>query len=194
MNIAALILAGGQGTRLGGVDKAFLSLAGQPLITHVLARLGPHVPGIAISANGDPARFAAFGRPVLPDPPAFLGQGPLAGVAAGLIWARSMGAQALLTLPVDTPFFPSDLAARLHPAPAVAAYAGRQHHLVALWEVAFAPALADFLRGPGPYRVRVALDLAGARHVEMSDPADPFLNINSLADLDKADIRASDSA
>jgi molybdopterin-guanine dinucleotide biosynthesis protein A len=178
---AALILAGGQGTRLGGVDKALIPLHGRPLIAHLLARLAPQFSDIAISANGDAARFAAYGKPVLPD--SLPHKGPLAGVAAGLAWAAAIGARALLTVPVDTPFIPLDLLSRLSPTPGVAAYQGRQHHLVALWPVAFLPALERFLTAPGPYKVRDALALCAARPVAFTGPTDPFLNINTPEDL-----------
>jgi molybdopterin-guanine dinucleotide biosynthesis protein A len=180
--IAALILAGGAGSRLGGVDKAFINLAGRPLLAHLLARLVPQTKTIAISANGALARFAAFGLPVLPDG-TLAGKGPLAGVAAGLAWAAGQGANALLTVPVDTPFIPADLAANLHPAPAVAAWQGRQHHLVATWPVTTLSVLLNFLAAPGEYKVRGALALCGARQVAFTAPQDPFLNINTPAEL-----------
>ncbi len=183
--IVAVVLAGGSGTRLGGQDKAFLDLGGQPLLAHVLARLAPQVGQIAISANGDPTRFAEFGLKVISDG-AFDITGPLAGVAAGLAWAASCGADALLTVPVDTPFIPPDLARRLSPAAAVATSGGRQHHLVALWPVALLPRLAA-LRGGPP--VRQALALCGARPVAFDAAEDPFLNINTKADHDHAAAR-----
>jgi len=181
--IAALILAGGQGVRLGGADKAFLNLRGQPLIEHVLTRLAPQVQTIAISANGDPGRFAPYNLPVLPDAKAHTAKGPLAGVAAGLAWASAQGAAALLTVPVDTPFFPLGLAAALAPAPAVACFQGRQHHLVALWPVALLPRLEAFLAEPGKYKVRDALALGRARQVDFLGATDPFLNINTKDDF-----------
>ncbi len=183
MSIAALVLAGGKATRFGGADKAFLRLSGKPLVEHVLERLRPQVAPIAISANGDPARFAAYGLAVLADAPEFAGCGPLAGVAAGLRWAAGQGADALLTMPVDTPFFPLSLALDLSPGPSVAVYAGRQHHLAALWPVAFLPALEDFLRRDDKHRVRDALALCGARPVNFTGPQDPFANLNSPEDL-----------
>jgi molybdopterin-guanine dinucleotide biosynthesis protein A len=179
---AALILAGGAGTRLGGADKAFLRLAGQPLISHLLTRLAPQAARMAVSANGDPARFQPYGLPVLADG-VLAGKGPLAGVAAGLAWAASIGADALFTIPVDTPFIPADVIARLAPAPAAAVWQGRQHHLVALWPVGFLPALLDFLAAPGAYKVRDALALAAARQVAFEGGQDPFLNINTPEDL-----------
>ncbi|MDE8348588.1 MAG: molybdenum cofactor guanylyltransferase [Acidocella sp.] len=179
--IAAVILAGGQATRLGGADKAFVSLNGTPLISHLLARLAPQVEHIAISANGDATRFAAFGLPVLPD--LHCGKGPLAGVAAGLAWAADMGATSLLTMPVDTPFIPHNLALRLAPAPAVGCYQGRQHHLAALWPVDCRPMLERFLGPAGQYKVRDFLKLLRARQVSFNAPHDPFLNINTPEDL-----------
>lgn len=184
--IAGLVLAGGQGSRLGGVDKAFVTLAGQPLLAHVLARLRPQLHAIALSANGDPARFAAYGLPVLPDG-AFVGKGPLAGVAAGLAWAQTSGATALLTVPVDTPFIPRTLVQALSPAPAVATWQGRQHHLVALWPVDLLPCLIALLERPGAYKVRDALALRPTRQIAFSSLNDPFLNLNTPADIAAAE-------
>ena len=181
MKIAGLVLAGGQGRRMGGADKALMQLCGRPLLAHVLARLAPQVAACALSANGDPARFAAFGLPVLLD--SVPGRGPLAGVLAGLLWAQGLGAEALLTVPVDTPFIPADLAARLSPAPAAAAWGEARHHLVALWPVAFAGSLAAHLAGPGDDSVRRALALAGARYVAFPGETDPFLNLNTPCQL-----------
>jgi molybdopterin-guanine dinucleotide biosynthesis protein A len=179
---AALILAGGAGTRLGGADKAFLPLNGYPIITLLLRRLAPQTPHIAISANGDATRFSAFNLAVIPDG-ALCGKGPLAGVAAGLAWAQSIGATELLTVPVDTPFIPANLLERLTPAPAVATYQGRQHHLVALWPTAALPQLLTFLAKPGAYKVRDALTLIAARQTPFESPTDPFHNINTPEDL-----------
>jgi molybdopterin-guanine dinucleotide biosynthesis protein A len=180
--IAGLILAGGRGTRLGGADKAFVQLAGQPLIAHLLARLAPQVEQIAISANGDAARFNAFSRPVLPDGQ-LAGFGPLAGLAAGLQWAAARAADSLITVPVDTPFIPLNLAACLTPAPSVAAYRGRQHHLVAHWPVAALPELRQFLKTGAPFKVRDFLTICGARQIPFEAASDPFLNINTPDDL-----------
>ncbi len=188
--MAGLILAGGAGTRLGGVDKAFVGLGGRFLIDHVLGRLAGQVGTVAISANGDLSRFAGFGLPVVADSD-LAGKGPLAGVAKGLEWARAVGAPALLSVPVDTPFFPEDLAGRLGAPPSVALWRGRQHHLVAVWPVDGLAALLAFLARPGAYKVRDALALLGARQVAFDEAAhDPFLNINMAADLDAARARS----
>jgi molybdopterin-guanine dinucleotide biosynthesis protein A len=184
MTIAALILAGGQGTRLAGADKAFVTLAGHSLITHLLTRLAPQATNIAISANGDATRFAQFSLPVLPDHE--VGKGPLGGVLAGLTWAADLGASALLTIPVDTPFIPDNLLTRLTPAPSVACYRGRQHHLVSLWPVSALAPLARFLEPDGQYKVRDFLSLLRARQVAFNAPFDPFHNINTPADLEAA--------
>lgn len=171
---------------MGGADKAFLPLRGTPLIEILCQHLRPQVAHLAISANGDPARFAAYDLPVLADAPAHLGLGPLAGIAAGLAWAAAQGAAALLTVPVDTPFIPGNLGELLAPAPAVACHTGRQHHLVALWQVDFLPALEHFLAQGGAARVRDALALAGARPVAFAGLDDPFINLNTPAALAKA--------
>ncbi|WP_328799700.1 molybdenum cofactor guanylyltransferase MobA [Sedimentimonas flavescens] len=186
--IAGLILAGGQGRRMGGADKALLALAGRPLIAHVAARLAPQVGCLAISANGDAARFADLGCPMLPDAPGHRGEGPLAGVLAGLEWAEAQGADLLVTASCDTPFLPDDLVARLVAAgaPAMAASQGRQHPTAALWPVAHRAALTE-LFASGERRMRVAL--AGAAEVAFDVRPDPFANINTPDDLVAAEAR-----
>ena len=187
---AALILAGGRAERLGGAEKPLILLGGQTILERILAALADDVAAVALSANGDPARFARFGLPVLPDGP-FAGEGPLAGLLAGLDWAAALGAAALLTVPGDTPFLPAHLAPRLAPAPAVAASFGRLHHLVALWPVAARAALAARLAAPGPRAVAAFAATLAPRVVEFhvepaGSPRDPFLNINTPADLARA--------
>ncbi len=176
--VAALILAGGQATRMGGGDKPLRLVAGRSMLDRILDRLTPDHGHIAISANGDPARFATH-WPVLPDP--IPGQGPLGGVLAGLEWAVSIGAAALLTVPGDTPLIPRRLAHSLSPAPAVAESAGRRHHLVALWPADAAPALRAWLNQPGPHKVRSFAETLAMRAIAF--PGDPFLNANTPADL-----------
>ena len=180
--IAGLVLAGGRARRMGGGDKVLLSLGDRTVLEHLLERLTPQVAHIAISANGEASRFAHLGLTVLPD--AGVGQGPLAGVAAGLAWAASMGAAALLTVPGDTPFIPETLAEALAPAPAWAETGGALHPLVALWPVA-AP-LAAWLQGGGSLRVRDFGMSIGMRAVRFDGTPDPFLNINTPADLAQA--------
>jgi molybdopterin-guanine dinucleotide biosynthesis protein A len=185
-----VILAGGRGRRLGGADKAFVSLAGRPLIAIAVARLQPQVATLAINANGDAARFAAWGLPVLADTvPDFAG--PLAGMLAGLRWARGVGADRLATVAVDTPFFPHDLVARLATvargeAIAVASSGGRRHQVFTLIPVALADDLEAFLHHGTSLKVADWL----ARHAIVEAPfaasdtggIDPFFNINTEAE------------
>jgi molybdenum cofactor guanylyltransferase len=179
--VAALVLAGGGARRLGGADKPMLQIGGQTMLARIIAALD--LPDIAISANDDPARFAAYGRPVLPDG-RFAGFGPLAGVLAGLAWAEARGAGALLTVPGDTPFIPAGLAAALCPAPACAASGSRAHHLVALWPVNCRPALAAFLAAGRSRRVGDFARQIGMRRVDFPIGTwDAFLNVNTPEEL-----------
>lgn len=193
--LAAVILAGGRATRMGGGDKALLTLRGRPLLALLLDRLMPQISAAAISANGDPARFAAFGLPVLPDP--LPGQpGPLAGVLAGMDWAAGLGFDVILTIAGDTPFPPADLAARLATAGPLSLAASpdetgalRLHPTVGLWPVALRGTLRVALQA-GERRVgRWALEQGAATVVFEARP-DPFLNINSRQDLVRAEVRA----
>jgi molybdenum cofactor guanylyltransferase len=179
--LVAAILAGGSARRLGGGDKPLLDLAGKRMIERIVAALD--APHIAISANGDPARFASLHLPVLGDG-AFIDQGPLAGVLAGLDWAASLGAEALLTVPGDTPFIPQGLAAALAPAPACAASDDRPHYLVALWPVACRGDLRRLLSAPGRRDVANFASRIGMRRVDFPTAKwDPFLNVNTPDDL-----------
>lgn len=182
--VVAVILAGGQGRRMGGVDKAMVALAGRTLILRVFERVAPQVAAAAISANGDPARFAAFGVPVLADapqePPGRFA-GPLAGLLAGARWALAAHPGALLlSVPCDVPFLPADLVARLAAArlPACAASFGRLHPLVALWR-------PEALVGPAGAggSARALLAALGGGSVAWDGEEDPFVNVNDRAAL-----------
>ncbi|MCR0980585.1 molybdenum cofactor guanylyltransferase MobA [Roseomonas populi] len=182
--ILAVVLAGGLARRMGGGDKTLLPLGGQPMLSVLMERLRPQAAAFAISANGDPSRFAAVapGVPVLADPlPGF--PGPLAGVLAGMDHAASLGLDMVLTVPGDTPLVPMDLAARLHAAAspiACAASAGRMHPPVALWPAG----LRDDLRAAmatGEGKVSRWAARHGCMPVEW--PGDPFLNANAPEDL-----------
>ncbi len=182
--VVALVLAGGPARRMGGADKPLLDLDGQPILAHILDALSP-LP-IAISANGDLDRFATFGLPVLPDG-RFAGQGPLAGLLAGLDWAADRRADVLVTVPGDTPFVPRELAAALAPAPACAMSLGRRHPLVAVWPVACRTALAGWLEDARSRAVARFASSIGMRCVDFRvQGADPFLNVNTPDDLDTA--------
>lgn len=190
-----LILAGGLARRMGGGDKPLNLLAGRPILTHVIERVRGQTDGLVLNANGDPARFGAFGLPVVADTvPDFAG--PLAGILAGLDWlaAQRPTAAWLLSVAADTPFLPRDLVPRLHAARAAAgvplacaASAGQAHHAIGLWPVALRLDL------------RRALD-AGERKISRwtqghgvataswpSEPVDPFFNVNTPDDLREAE-------
>lgn len=188
MMVAAVILAGGQARRMGGGDKPLLMLRGQPILSHVIARITPQVEALAISANGDPARFATYELPVLPDTIAGF-PGPLAGILAGMDWAAGLGIDRLLSVPGDTPFLPRDLVQRMADAAfPMAASDGRAHPVVAIWPVV----LRDKLRAAliaGERRVgRFAAD-CGAKVVDFPAAPDPFFNINTPEDLADAEAR-----
>lgn len=192
--VPGVILAGGRASRMGGGDKGLLDLAGQPLLAHVIARLGPQVAELALNANGDPGRFAEFGLPVIADNLPGL-PGPLAGVLAGLDWAAERGAAAVVTAAADTPFLPLDLAARLQAAAGsagLALAASRDadgltlHPTCGLWPVRLRGALRMALEG-GLRKVRVWAEAQGAGVAEFpAQPFDPFFNVNTPEDLARA--------
>ena len=195
MRIFGVILAGGRGQRMGGADKALLPFRGQPLLAHVIGRISPQVEDLALSANGDPARFRAFGLPVLPDNTPL---GPLSGVLAGLGWARAAGASHLVTAPVDAPFLPGDLVPRLllaaeGPGLALARSGGRLHPVAALWPVTLADDLAAFLASGAKPKMADFLLPRGAGIADFPDDG-AFLNLNSPADLAAAERLAGDGA
>lgn len=201
MRIAGAILAGGQGRRMGGIDKPLADLAGKPLIAHVAARLAPQVDRLVINANGDPARFTFLGLAVVRDRPE-IGEGPLAGLATML--ARLDGAADathLATAPADTPFLPLDLVARLagalsrapEGAIAVAASAGRMHPVAALWPVPLSRALDGFLAAARQQSFIAFLEGRAVVPVDFAVPPDgpdPFLNVNTPDELAAAAVHA----
>jgi molybdopterin-guanine dinucleotide biosynthesis protein A len=193
--IFGLILAGGEGRRLGGRDKALVGMAGRTLAEHAIARLAPQVGRLALSVHGESREHARFGIEVLPDPG---GErvGPLAGLAAGLAWLETEGGTHLATVPVDLPFLPADLVARLLDGgaggAAVAVSGGRMHPTCGLWPVGLRGRLAAALAA-GERRLGRWADLAGAARVEFppADP-DPFFNVNTPGDLAEAGRRLED--
>lgn len=189
MRIFGVILAGGTGRRMGGADKAFLSLGERSMIDRVVERLDPQVEQLAISANGDPARFATQHCTVLRDEQPL---GPLSGILAALDWAAAAGATHVVSVAVDTPFFPADLVPRLLLAAeisgtsiALAESEGQVHPTFGLWPVALRGDLkATLARG----EARVMDFASRHRHAlaEFSGEA-AFLNVNSPADLTRAE-------
>ena len=195
-DIAGIILAGGLSRRMGGGDKTLLELGGRPLLDHVVARLAPQVGYLALSANGDPARFAKVGIPVLDDTVEGYA-GPLAGILTGLEWAAAnTPCKSLVTTAGDTPFLPVDLVAKLAAAAtsrpgsiAVASSGGRRHPTFALWPLGLRQALRRFLVDEDNRRVSAFIERHDFVEVEFpllthgSDEIDPFFNINTPGDL-----------
>ncbi len=192
-----VILAGGQARRMGGGDKGLLRLGGQTILSHVIDRLAPQVAGLALNANGDPARFSDYDLPVIADTVDGFA-GPLAGVLAGLDWAAGQGAECIVTAAADTPFFPCDLVPRLllaaegmaHPLALAATpdpVRGQvRHPTFGLWPVALRDDLRAALKD-GLRKVVLWTDAHDARVAEFpADGVDPFFNVNTPDDLTRA--------
>ncbi|OAN54382.1 molybdenum cofactor guanylyltransferase MobA [Magnetospirillum moscoviense] len=184
--IAGLILAGGLGRRLGGTDKPLIEIGGRTLLAHVIAGLGPQVDRLVLNANGDPARFAAFGLPVVADDIEGFA-GPLAGILAGLDWAHAQGFTHLVTVAGDNPLIPADLVDRLataSPVLAVAASGGRRHPTCGWWDVSLAARLRRAVAEDGERRLNGLTTAWNAVQVDWPDrPIDPFFNVNTADDV-----------
>jgi len=184
---------------MGGREKALLDIGGQSMLLHVLQRLRPQVGRIVINANGDPARFSGHCLPVVPD--SIDGYaGPLAGLAAGIQWARSETPEArfIVSTPSDSPFIPLDLVVRLKAALitkdapcAIAASAGERHPVAGLWRVDLLPAIMQSLKND----IRALHRFADSHDCAVADfdpvdvgaaKVDPFFNVNAPADLETA--------
>ena len=183
--VTGVVLAGGQGRRMGNVDKGFVELDARPLIAHVIDRLVPQVATLVINANRSAERYAAFGYPVVGDAVGGFA-GPLAGLHAGLAAAAT---PFVATSPCDSPFLPADLVARLAAAfdarpidIAVARTFDQPHPVFALVRRTVLPHLAQFLDGGGRKIDAWYASLAVAE-VSFDDEADAFRNINTPADL-----------
>jgi molybdenum cofactor guanylyltransferase len=191
-----VLLAGGLARRMGGGDKPIRQIGGRTILERVIARLAPQCDGLILNANGDPARFARFGLPVIADTVENF-PGPLAGILAALDWAAAARPEAewVLSAAADCPFLPRDLVARLHRARAdenaelaVAASDGQSHPVIGLWRVDLRAALRHALVVEDIRRI----DRWTARYrlatVEWPvDPLDPFFNANTMDDIDAAE-------
>jgi molybdopterin-guanine dinucleotide biosynthesis protein A len=190
-----LVLAGGLARRMGGGDKALIRIGNETILERTLARLTPQVSGVVLNANGDPARFASFGLPVIADSvPDFAG--PLAGILAGLDWVATNrpGTKWMVSVPGDCPFPPRDLVARLHEAreregkALACAHSGDwRHPVVGLWQVA----LREDLRHAITVEALRKIEVWTARHgLALADwpaePVDPFFNVNTPEDVENA--------
>ena len=199
-NVVGVLLAGGLSRRMGGGDKCLRDLGGRPILAHIIERAAPQVGRLVLNANGDPARFDAFGLPVAAD--VIEGYaGPLAGVLTGLDWAAANppGVRWLASFACDAPFFPADMVARMLAAVeaagadmACAVTHGRTHPVFGLWPVD----LRDALRKAMLEEEMRKVDLWTARYrlVEVEFPdiqtakgaLDPFFNTNRPEDLEEA--------
>jgi molybdopterin-guanine dinucleotide biosynthesis protein A len=193
-----LVLAGGLARRMGGGDKARITIGGVSILDRVLARLSGQCVDIIINANGDPERFADSGCVVVPDNvPDY--PGPLAGILAGLDWlaAQDNGVEWLLSVPGDCPFLPDDLVERLHLArvkmgagvPLACARSGeRRHPVVGLWPLALRRDLRKALTEEGLRKIEVWTGRHGVAVADWpTEPVDPFLNVNTPEDAERAE-------
>lgn len=192
-----LVLAGGQARRMGGGDKALIKIGGITILDRVLAVLSAQCTGIIINANGDPSRFADTGVPVVPDDiPGH--PGPLAGILAGLDWlaAQQNGVEWILSVPGDCPFLPDDLVEKLHGArrrmgagvPLACARSGEwRHPVVGLWPLALRADLRKALVEEDLRKIEVWTARHGVAIADWPDkPVDPFLNVNTPEDVERA--------
>jgi molybdopterin-guanine dinucleotide biosynthesis protein A len=194
--IVGVILAGGRAQRMGGGDKGLYQVGGTTILARVIGRIRPQVGALVLNANGDPARFASFGLPVVPDSvPDFAG--PLAGILAGLDWAAKHQAQVryIVSAPADGPFLPRDLVQRLAVALAsedaeiAMAASGRQRYpVVGLWPLALRDNLRRALLEENLHKI----DAWTARfRLAVADfpatPIDPFFNANTPEQLVEAE-------
>ena len=205
--ILGLLLAGGASRRMGGGDKCLRELGGRTLLAHVIARVAPQVDRLLLSANGDPARFAAYGLTVIPDMKRTdeENHGPLAGIAAGLDWAGRQDPPwpLIATFPTDTPFLPRDLVSRLAAArratgrPLACAALQRDdttirtQPVVGLWPVDLAGdlqrALADGVRKVDAWTARHGVTEVLFGPGRDSESGNPFFNVNFDRDLTNAE-------
>lgn len=190
-----LVLAGGLARRMGGGDKGLIRIGGETILERALARLGPQCAGVIINANGDPARFARFGLPVVADDIEGFA-GPLAGILAGLDWlaANAPAIDWLASVPGDCPFLPRDLVRRLHAARAAAGVAlacarsgAWRHPVVGLWPVALRADLRHAVVAEGLRKIEMWTARHGVGLAEWpAEPVDPFFNVNTPEDAAQA--------
>jgi len=191
-----VLLAGGLAQRMGGGDKPLRTVGGRPILERVIERLAPQCDGLILSANGDPARYAAFGLPVVPDTVEGFA-GPLAGILSALDWAAANrpDIEWLASTATDCPFLPRDLVTRLQQTRtaanaelAVAASAGQAHHVIGLWNVAMRGAMRHALVTEDIRKVsRWTLRYKVATVEWPTIPLDPFFNANTVDDINQAE-------
>ncbi len=183
--VTGIVLAGGQGRRMGGVDKGLQPLRGRAMVEWVIERLAPQVDEIVINANQNLAEYARFGYRVVPDEVGGFA-GPLAGLHAGLKSASSPHA---VTVPCDSPFLPLDLVARLRAGLeannaelAVAKTGNQPHPVFALVRTSLRANLEAFLAGGGR-KIDAWYAPLKVAEVLFDDEAEAFSNINTRGEL-----------
>jgi molybdenum cofactor guanylyltransferase len=195
-----LVLAGGLARRMGGGDKARIRVGGATILQRVLGCIGPQCTVVILNANGDPARFADIGLPVVADSvPDFAG--PLAGILAGLEWAAANvpDIEWIASVPGDCPFLPKNLVARLHETRAAAglplacARSGEwRHPVVALWPVTLRDDLRHALVDEDLHKIEIWTARHGIAIADWpAEPIDPFFNVNTPEDAAKAEALAA---
>ncbi len=195
MSEAGVILAGGLSRRMGGNEKSLLKLADKEPITWVSERLSPQCKHLAINANGEPSRFSFLSHTVIPDTvEGFVG--PLAGVLAGMEWAKSIpGITHIVTAAADTPFIPADLVLRLRAAAtgsdngiSMAHSRDRVHPVFGYWPITLANDLQRFLVIEDKRKILEFARRYTLNEVNFDDAGyDPFFNINTPEDLTHAE-------
>jgi molybdenum cofactor guanylyltransferase len=191
-DIAGIVLAGGKSSRMGA-DKAGVKLGGRTLLALAMERLGPQVAMMAVSANG----ALPVAVPVLPD--LIAGHaGPLAGILAGLEWAGTLKPSPphVAFVPVDAPFFPEKLVAKLSAksdgrAIIAARSNGHAHPVFSLWPLSLAPLLHIHFAAGGTRKVLDFIESQPHHFVDFDtdNGNDPFMNINTPQDLAAAQAR-----
>ena len=181
--VTGIVLAGGKGSRMGGVDKGLQLLRGKPMVEWVLARITPQVSEIIINANQNVPLYAKYGHRVVSDQ---IGgyAGPLAGLHAGLNIAKH---PIVVTVPCDSPFLPDDLVSRLSTRLrqnhlAVAKTGDQPHPVFSLMKREVRESLEAFLASGGR---KIDAWYAALKVVEVSfdDETDAFRNIHTLDEL-----------
>ena len=193
-HVVAVVLAGGQGRRMGFVDKPLMPLGEHSLLDHVIGRLSPQCSAIALNANGNPERFQSYQLPVIADSVEDH-PGPLAGILAGLDWAALHQPQAthVISVPGDAPFIPRDLVSQLTQAIgdgaelARAHSFGRRHPVVGLWPVSIRADLRDQLVNHDVRKIDLFTADYTMAEVEFDGVPDPFFNVNTPEDRAEAE-------
>jgi len=183
--VTGVVLAGGQGSRMGGVDKGLQDFRGKPMAAHAIERLAPQVDEVLINANRNAQAYERFGHRVIADEIEGFA-GPLAGFERGLAHASG---DLVVTVPCDSPFLPRDLVARLREAlerndaqVAVAKTGDQAHPVFCLMRRDVHESLRQFLAS-GQRKIDRWYPQLRATLVAFDDEADAFMNINTREEL-----------